>query len=200
MALAAYRGDLLSAAQSFADLPEDELRRRAMTAARDRDRGMLWDLTVAHLTTLGQQGTHVSPRTLKIYRVGVMHWLDYTGNRAVAILRPARNSGALFVRALEARGLTASSVRAYLAGVRALYGALRWSGATKLDPFADTRAVQDKTPAWEKRQPYEEREVQGLLDTGDPRTRAFVLLGAHGGCFGDEVAHCGVTFRSIRSA
>lgn len=187
MTLEVYRGDLVAVAQLFADLPEDELRRRAMVAARDRDRDTLWDLTVAHLTTLGRQGAQVSPRTLKIYRVGVMHWLDYTGGRAVAILRPARNSGPLFARTLEARGLAASSVRAYLAGVRALYAALRWSGATDLDPFADTRAAQDKTPPWEKRQPYEEREVQALLGAENARMRAFLLLGAHGGLRVEEI-------------
>lgn len=187
MTLEVYRGDLVAVAHSFADLPEEDLRRRAMVAARDRDRETLWDLTVAYLTTLGREGAQISPRTLGVYRVGVRHWLDYAGSRAVAILRPARNAGPLFLRTLEARGLSASSVRAYLAGARALYAALRWAGATEADPFSDARAARDKTPAWEKRQPYEEREVQALLGAGDARTRAFVLLGAHGGLRVQEI-------------
>lgn len=77
-------------AQLFAGLPEDELRRRAMVAARDQDRDTLWDLTVAHFTTLGRQGAQLSSRTLKIDRIGVMPWLDYSGDRAGAIPPLAR--------------------------------------------------------------------------------------------------------------
>ncbi|WP_281260159.1 tyrosine-type recombinase/integrase [Deinococcus planocerae] len=195
MTLEVYRGDRLGAAQRWAELPGDELRRRGVTAARERDRATLWDLTVAHLMTLGREGAQVSPRTLRTYRVGAEHWLDYAGERAVAILRPARNAGPLFVRRLEARGLSPSTVRAYLAGARALYAALRWAGATDLDPFSDARAARDKTPAWEKRQPYEEHEVQALLGAGDARTRALVLLGAHGGLRVQEIV--GLRWRDV---
>lgn len=65
------RGDLLDQASAWTTLHEDELRRRATEAARDKNGEVLWDLTVAYLTTLSQVGITVSPHTLRSYRTGV---------------------------------------------------------------------------------------------------------------------------------
>ncbi|AFZ69660.1 tyrosine-type recombinase/integrase [Deinococcus peraridilitoris] len=132
------------------------------------------------------EGAQISPRTLRAYRVGVHHWLGYARQRATPILRPTRNSGPLFTRTLESRGLQPSSVRAYLAGARPERRAAL-DRRYRLDPFADAKAARATTPAWEKRQPYEEHEIQALLAQADPRHRAFVLLGAHAGLRVEEI-------------
>ncbi len=86
-----------------------------------------------------------------------------------------------FVRSVEAAGLSASSTRVQLAGVRLLYSALRWAEVTQAAPFADVKPVRDPTAAWDKRVPYTHEEVQVLVLAADARMRAQLLLCAHGG-------------------
>ena len=54
---------LLQRTRDLAVLGEDELRRFAAEAARDRDAESLWALTEAHLTLHGSAGSRVSSRT-----------------------------------------------------------------------------------------------------------------------------------------
>ena len=58
--------------------------------------------------------------------------------------------------------MSSATVRVYLAGAKALYAALRWSGATESAPFTDVKVAVDKTPAWEKREAYTATEVHWL--------------------------------------
>ncbi len=58
---------------------------------------------------------------------------------------------------------------------------LRWTGATVADPFQDVRAAPERTPAWEKRQPYSESDLTALLSTGSEAEQLIILLGAHAG-------------------
>ncbi|BBN97239.1 site-specific recombinase XerC [Deinococcus grandis] len=176
-----YRGDLVSRAAHLAGLPAPELRRRAVEAARDKDAGALWALTEAHLTLHGAAGAKVSAHTLKAYGQAVRGFLAYATANAVELLRPGANVGALYLRHLEAAGLSPATVRVKLAGARALYRALRWAEATTADPFTDARPAPEKTPAWDRRQPYTEEEVVRLLDGADARMRALLLLCGHAG-------------------
>ena len=50
-----------------------------------------------------------------------------------------------------------------VAAARALYAALRWSGASEADPFSDVKPAKDLTPAWEKREAYSHSELELLL-------------------------------------
>ena len=178
---------LLQRTRELADLGEDELRRFAAEATRDRDVGALWALTEAHLTLHGSAGSRVSSHTLSAYRqaLGVL-LTDWSGEN---LLRPSRNAGVLWVRDLEARKplkgknetMSAATVRVYLAAAKALYAALRWSGATDAAPFADVKVAIDKTPAWEKREAYTQTEVHWLERCTDGTTFLVVLLGAHAG-------------------
>ncbi|GGM21950.1 tyrosine-type recombinase/integrase [Deinococcus aerophilus] len=181
MILEFYRGDLIARASRLAMLNPEELRRRAAEAARDKDPDMLWALTEAHLTTHGATGARVSPHTLRVYGQAVRTFLAYATDNAVDLLKPSANVGALYLRHLEADGKRASTVRVKLAGARALYRALRWSGATTADAFADARAARDLTAAWDKRQPYTEDEAARLLDHADARMQALLLLCGHAG-------------------
>ena len=123
----------------------------------------------------------MSVRTRRSYREGIGKFLDHAENAGVGLIRPERDSGPLYVRSLEANGLSPSSVRVHLASVRALFRALRWAGATVLDPFSDARPAKDKTAAWDKRQPYTDDEVQAMIKAASTRDQALILLCAHGG-------------------
>lgn len=72
----ASQGDLLSRTRDLATLTEDELRRFAAQAARDRDAEALWALTEAHLTLHGAAGANVSVHTLTAYRIGLRGLLE----------------------------------------------------------------------------------------------------------------------------
>ena len=88
----------------------------------------LWALTEAHLTLHGSAGSRVSGHTLSAYRHAVESLLsDWSGENLV---RPSRNAGVLWVRELEGCYKSAT-IRVYLSGAKALYAALRWSGASK---------------------------------------------------------------------
>ena len=169
---------LLQRTRDLATLSEDDLRRFAAEAARDRDVSALWALTEAHLTLHGSSGSRVSTHTLSAYRHAVLALLsDWSGEN---LLRPGRNAGVLWVRELEGR-FKSATVRVYLAGAKALYAALRWSGASEAVPFADVKVAVDKTPAWEKREAYTRTEVDWLERCTEGITYLIVLLGAHAG-------------------
>jgi integrase/recombinase XerC len=157
---------------------EDELRRFAAEAARDRDGTALWALTEAHLTLHGSSGSRVSTHTLSAYRHAIAGLLkDWSGEN---LLRPSRNAGVLWVRELEGR-FKSASVRVHLAGAKALYAAFRWSGVSDAAPFADVKVAVDKTPSWEKRDAYTQTEVHWLERCSEGTTLLIILLGAHAG-------------------
>lgn len=181
LAIALYQGDALAGARNWTDLNPEERRRRSILAAQHLDRETLWSLTEAHTSLYGSAGVTMSARTRRSYREGVNKFLDHAEQASISLLRPERDAGPMYLRTLEANGLSPSSVRVHLAAVRALFRALRWAGATALDPFSDAKPVRDKTAAWDKRQPYTDEEVQALIKTAAPRDKALVLLCAHGG-------------------
>lgn len=181
MTLDVYRSSALDRAKGWSDLNPEERRRRSVAAARDRDAEALWSLTEAYLTLHGASGTATSPRTLRTYRWAVRKFVDYVDMQAVNLLRASSGDGVRFVRTVEAGGLAPASSRVQLAGVRLLYRALRWAGATDASPFGDVQAVRERTAPWDKRAPYGEREVDALLAHADGRMRALLLLCAHGG-------------------
>ncbi len=174
----ATASSLLERTRDLATMSEDELRRLAAEAARDRNEEALWALTEAHLTLHGSAGSRVSRHTLAAYRRGLKDLLiAWQGEN---LLRPRRNAGVLWVRELEGR-LKPASVGVKLAAAKTFYAALRWSGASEASPFADVRAAVDKTPAWEKREAYTQTEVHWLERTSESYTLYVVLLGAHAG-------------------
>lgn len=181
LALAVYEGDTLSGARRWSELEEGERRRRGVVAAQGYEASELWSLTEAHTFLYGGAGAAMSPRTARAYKEGITRFLAHAQSRAVNLLRPGRDVGAVYVRSLETEGLKPSSVRVYLASGRALFRALRWAGVTGADPFSDARPAKDKVAPWDKRSPYSEDEVQALLQHAPLRDQILILLCAHGG-------------------
>ena len=170
--------DLLQRTRNLAIMNDEELRRFATKAARDRDVEALWFLTEAHLTLHGAAGSNVSKHTLESYRRYVRTFVeDWQGEN---LLRPRRNAGVLWVRELEAKYKPAT-VQVKLAAARQLYKALRWTGATELSPFSDVKPARDKTPAWEKQEAYTDIEVAWLVRCAEGANLMILLLGAHAG-------------------
>lgn len=179
-----FTSSITDRTQTWISLPPGDLKRNAARAARDRDPLELWSLTESWLCTYGKAGARVSPKTLESYEVGVRQVL--TAASAINLLEPPRDWGAGYVRTLEdpkrvPKAMSASSVRVRLAAARALWSALRWSGATQSDPFEFVHPAKDPTPAWEKRQPYQQSQLEALLDSAEPRERLILLLGGHAG-------------------
>jgi integrase/recombinase XerC len=57
MTLELYRGDLLALTHEWTNLHDDELKRRAVRAAGDKDVGELVSLTTAYLAHRGGRGS-----------------------------------------------------------------------------------------------------------------------------------------------
>ena len=179
-----FNASITDRTQTWITLPPGDLKRSAARAARDRDPAELWSLTEAWLCTYGKAGARVSPKTLESYEVGLRQVLAAAS--AINLLEPPRDWGAGYVRQLEdpqrvPKPMSASSVRVRLAGARALWSALRWSGVTQSDPFEFVHPAKDPTPAWEKRQPYQQSQLEALLEMAEPREKLILLLGGHAG-------------------
>jgi len=177
--LVLYEGHGHEKVRFWNSLPDDERRRRALEAARDHDEEALWDMLEAYLRTHGSAGNLISERTLKAYRAGLRRLL--AAWKGVKLTAPGRDTGAVWVRELEDHGLKPATVGVYVASARKLYEALRWTGATKADPFLDVHPAKDKTEKWEKRQPYTEDELTALLACAEGPDRLLVLLCGHVG-------------------
>ncbi|ULH17405.1 site-specific integrase (plasmid) [Deinococcus sp. KNUC1210] len=168
-------------AERLGRLEPDELRRRGVTAARDRDEEALWALIEAYLVLRGARGGRVSPYTLRNYRAGLRMLLAWVETSGMSLLHPKPNEGAAYVRSMENGKLKPASVKVRLAAARALFAALRWTGATDAAPFTDIRAAADRVPKHQKRKPYPESDLQALLEKAGPQEQVIVLLGAHAG-------------------
>ncbi len=180
-------------ARTWATMPDDERRRRAVEACHTHDTVALQEITDGWLTLHGRAGATVSPHTRLSYRHGVGVLVAAWSSEN--LLHPSRDAAALWLREMEAMGLKPATVRARLAAARALYTALRWCKATEANPFTDARPARDKTAPKDKRAPYEPDELQAILHVLDEEIatatpavqtmgrydKVLILLGAHAG-------------------
>ncbi|GAA4020132.1 tyrosine-type recombinase/integrase [Deinococcus rubellus] len=146
---------------------------RLKERVQEKDLGALWALLRYHQQLQGKR----SARTLTAYKASSKAYLTWAFGRAPAlVLQPNSDTGTEYLRHLEARGLSPSSVNAHRAAVVALYRAFRWTMATDADPYRDTRGVRDPTSRSEKREPYPVADLKRLLAAGNPSERAMLLL------------------------
>jgi integrase/recombinase XerC len=186
MELERYTAQPLDQAKSWANLSEEDLRRRAMVAANAKDKDELWELTKAYLFLHGSKGGKGSAGSLRIYKGCIYEFIDaWQGEN---LLRPSRDAGALWVRGLESsvnektgKPLSVSTINVKLSAARLFYKALRWSKATEANPLENVTVAPDLTPEWEKRKPYSTEDLEKLLEHADPVLSVMVLLGGHAG-------------------
>ena len=175
----------LEEAQKWASLEEDRMRRLAQEAVRLKQEPELWSLTLAHIVLHGVAGGGVSWNTCRCSRAGIRTLLTAWQDRDLAA--PGRDAGAPYVRRLEASGLRPSSIGIRLTAAKQLYKALRWTGATSVDPFLGVRAPRDPTAPWDRRQPYAPTEIARMLGAASTVDKIVILLGAHGGFRASEM-------------
>lgn len=180
-AMERYAGDRLTQARALAGLSDESLRIKAVTAARDKDPALLWDLTLAYLSSDTSAGVRLSPHTLRAYKKGIEVLVDHGTNNAWNLLHPGRRQPGLYVASLMALGLKPATVQARIASAAALYRALRWAGATDSDPFADVKRPRDATRGVVKNPPYRADFVQAMLAEADVQEQVLLLLLTHAG-------------------
>lgn len=179
-ALVPHRGPGVAGARSWADVPLDERHRRAVVACQTRDRDELCALADAWLTVHGSAGAHVSAYTRRNYKKAVRQLLDDWPH--TDLLHPGPDSGSLWVRGMEERGLATDTIKVHLAGARTLYKALRWACATDADPFRDVHAPRDPIAPEDKGTFYTTAQIATLLrHVHEPVDAVIILLGADAG-------------------
>ncbi|WP_424952821.1 tyrosine-type recombinase/integrase [Deinococcus sp.] len=178
-----------SDALSITNLTDQALRVRAVQAASAYDLETLVNVTHAYMTTASRKGARTSRKTLDAYALAVRDFVPWARDHGVTLLRPGQRDGGRYLAHLQTRPsqgqgkvgpLSASTAAQYVAGVRALYRALRWAGATEAQPFEDTHVPPDPTPGIVKNPPYRQ-EVDAALEQCGPRLAALLLLCAHAG-------------------
>ncbi len=182
-ALVLYRGDGLDNAGVWTRMLPDERKRRALAAAVNRDTDDLLSLAESWLLLHGRREGQTRPLTIVAYRQAIGALL--TAWSATPLLTATGDDAALWLRRIKGRAggpAKPSTLIRYRAAGRVLYSALRWSGAGKVDPFADARVASDPTPVDERRHPYQPEVVERLIACATtPEDRVLVLLGAHAG-------------------
>jgi integrase/recombinase XerC len=186
----------LQQARTLMGLSDEDLRLTVARAVGERDHDTLWAVTETHLLR-----KNASKHTISSYRKGVMTLLEAWSG--VDLLRPRTRDAELYVLNLQApdreadpadlqargervatKALSPASVRQRVAAARAFYEALRWSGATTADPFADvvlphlTSRAADRAREKAYTQDEVERMARACQDWDD---RLILLLGAHAG-------------------
>lgn len=179
---------------------EPERRRFAAKAVGERDHEALWLVVRAYL-----EAQQRSENTISSYRKGVALLLEaWVG---VDLLRPTRADAEAYVRRLRdprrqadpedrhvegqrrsgrqpVKALSPASVRQRVAAARALYEALRWTGVTGADPFAEVALpkLTEKPVERAKAKAYTLEELEWMASVSrDWDDRLILLLGAHAG-------------------
>lgn len=177
-ALSKHQSSSLTHAKTWVSLSDSDLRRRAMTAANERDLSELWSLTRAYVFAHGKKGGKTSEGTLSVYQRGLKELLEHW--QGENLIRPSRDAGVMYIRSLE-QFLQPQTVKTRLASARLFYKALRWASATEATPFENVKVTGDLTPDWEKRKPYKQFEIEALLSKADLVDQSIILFGAHAG-------------------
>lgn len=176
-----YLGDRLAHARALAGLSDEALRVKAVTAARDKDAALLWELTLASLISETSAGVRLSPHTLRAYKKGSEVLVEHATDNAWNLLHPGQRQPGLYVASLMSLGLKPATVQARIAAASALYRALRWAGATDSDPFTDVKRPRDATRGVVKNPPYRADFVQAMLAEADAQEQVLLLLLTHAG-------------------
>lgn len=168
----------LELVEDWSRIPGDVRKRRAAEASQNGDRETLRGLLEAYVLLHGRRGTDTSANTLKTYWRGAGRFLDWCESAGVKPHQVGEQGARRFLASLAE--LSAKTRQVYLTGAKTLVDALRWAGMGSGDPFETVR-VTDLTSRVDKADPYNVDELQRLLEAGDDRERALVLLAADAG-------------------
>ena len=171
----------------WSGVSDEDLKRRATKAARDRDLVELVGLVEAYLLTVAGRPSSSLKTTLANYASAIKVWLEYSGG--VSLLEPPRNHGITWVASLRAATkdddrsplFAPSTIALRIAAVKTLYKALRWTDASDAEPMRDTRAPKDQRERWERRISYRLDTLAVLFEHATLEEQVLVLLCADAG-------------------
>lgn len=129
-------------------------RREGLRAAHTQDAGVLVDLLHTYLRLKSSRGGRTSPLTLAHYAESARRFLRFTGppeSPSRALNQLSGEDFEVWLLQLQHEGLSASSIKRHLYGVRNLMKALVWAGVLGTDPSAGVRPPSDATPAHAKK-------------------------------------------------
>ena len=125
-------------------------RREGLRAAHTQDAEVLSDLLFSYLRLKSSRGGRISDLTLAHYAASLNKFLKFSGppeSPRYALTQLEAESFEVWLLLLQAQGLSASSVKRHLYGVRNMMKALVWAGVLKSDPSASVRPPAEAQPA-----------------------------------------------------
>lgn len=125
-------------------------RREGLRAAHRQDSVVLTDLLHTYMRLKSSRGARISTLTLEHYAESVRRFLNFTGppeSPTRALNQLTAEDFDMWLLEMHAEGLSPSSVKRHLYGVRNLMKALVWADVLKTDPSAGVRPPSDLTPA-----------------------------------------------------
>ena len=130
-------------------------RREGLRAAHAQDAEVLIDLLHTFMRLKSSRGARISKLTLEHYAESVRRFLKFTGPPEApthALNQLTAEDFEIWLLQMHAEGLSASSVKRHLYGVRNLMRALVWAKVFDVDPSAGIRPPSEVTPAHAKKQ------------------------------------------------
>jgi integrase/recombinase XerC len=183
--------------------PENR-RREGMRAAHGQNEAALCELLESYLLLKSSRKGLISPKTLLTYTETVHKFLGYTGppeSPKLGLLQLTPDDLELWMLHLQREeGLSPSSIKRHVYGLRNLFKALIWAEVLKTDPSATVRPPSDKTESHVKKGALPLDMYRKLLTLplelhpdDLPRARRDVLLLLLGGSSGLRAAEiCGL--------
>lgn len=129
-------------------------RREGLRAAHAQDAEVLVDLLWTFMRLKSSRGARVSTLTLEHYAESLRRFLHFTGppeSPQYALNQLDAEVFEVWLLQMQSEGLSASSIKRHLYGVRNLMKALVWAKVLDSDPSASVRPPADPTPAHAKK-------------------------------------------------
>lgn len=129
-------------------------RREGLRAAHTQDAETLVDLLHTFMRLKSSRGARVGSLTLEHYAESTRRFLTFTGppeSPTRALNQLSAEDFEMWLLQMQSEGLSASSVKRHLYGVRNLMKALVWANVLDGDPSAGVRPPSDPTPAHAKK-------------------------------------------------
>ncbi|WP_291427821.1 tyrosine-type recombinase/integrase [Deinococcus sp.] len=141
-------------------------RREGLRAAHGQDAEILTDLLLTYMRLKSSRGARTSSLTLDHYAESLRRFLTFTGPPEAptrALNQLSAEDFEMWLLTMQAEGLSASSVKRHLYGVRNLMRALVWAGVLDTDPSAGVRPPSETTAAHSRKRALETDYLTRLL-------------------------------------
>lgn len=141
-------------------------RREGLRAAHGQDAEVLTDLLLTYMRLKSSRGARTSTLTLDHYAESLRRFLAFTGppeSPTRALNQLSAEDFEMWLLTMQSEGLSASSVKRHLYGVRNLMRALVWAGVLDADPSAGVRPPSETTAAHSRKRALETDYLTRLL-------------------------------------